>query len=73
MSVGSCEKGDFECGDERPYIVELSNGTKFLCFFYKFGDSPEDEILSAYGEEANICAGGESAKKVATNINKLNP
>lgn len=57
---------------DKPYIVELSNGTKFLCFFHNFGDALDDEILSAHGEAANTYVGDECVKKVAKNINKLN-
>lgn len=72
VSVSGCEKGDFECGKDKPYIVELSNGTKFLCFFHDFGDGPDDEILSVQGESANTYVGDDCAKRVAKNISKLN-
>lgn len=72
VSVSGCEKGDFEYNGDKPYIVELSNGTKFLYFFHNFGDALDDEILSAHGEAANTYVGDECVKKVAKNINKLN-
>ena len=72
VSVSGLEKDDFTCGNDKPYIVELSNGTKFLCYFHSFGDGPDDAILSAQGEGANSYAGDECIRKVAKNINKLN-
>ena len=53
VSVSGLEKEDFDYRDDKPYVVELSNGTKFLCFFHNFGDGLDDEILSARGEDFN--------------------
>ena len=36
-----------------PYLIELSNGTKFLCFVNNYGDEAPEAILSEEGEEAN--------------------
>lgn len=72
VSVSGLEKEDFDYRDDKPCVVELSNGTKFLCFFHGFGDGLEDEILSARGEAANSYVGDECVAKVKKNINKLN-
>ena len=39
---------------QKAYIVELSNGTKFLTFLRAFGYVQIEEILSEEGEAANI-------------------
>ena len=72
VSVSGLEKEDFDYKDDKPYVVELSNGTKVLCFFHDFGDGPDDEILSAQGEAANTYVGDDCTKRVAKNISKLN-
>lgn len=72
VSCGGCEKGDFRNGTDYPFIVELSNGTKFLCFMHNYGDGKEDEILSDKGEVANSYADETCYTKVKQNINKLN-
>lgn len=72
VSCSGCEKGDFASGNDFPFIVELSNGTKFLCFMHNFGAGMGDKILSDSGEVANSYAGGDCYTKVKQNINKLN-
>ena len=53
VSCSTCEKGlSTDC--DTAYIVELSNGTKFLCFMRAFGYAQIEEILSEEGEAANI-------------------
>lgn len=56
VGVSSFEKGEFGTENDIPYIVELSNGTKFLCFLHSYGKGAEDEILSDHGEVANSYA-----------------
>lgn len=65
-------KGDFAVGLDYPYIVELSNGTKFLCFMHNYGNMPEDEMLSSKGEEANGKAAEIHYETVKYQIYKLN-
>lgn len=72
VSCGGCEKGGFENGKDYPYIVELSNGTKFLCFMHNYGKDAEDEILSEHGEIANGYAAEDCYSRVSKNIHKLN-
>lgn len=72
VNCGGCEKECFGIGDDYPFIVELSNGTKFLCFMHNYGNSAEDEILSDKGEVANSYADETCYDKVKRNINKLN-
>lgn len=53
VSASTCEK--LSSDRDSAYIVELSNGTKFLCFMRgAFGYSQVEEILSEYGETANV-------------------
>lgn len=54
VSCSSCEKG-ISTERDTGYIVELSNGTKFLCFMRgSFGTVQIEELLSEDGEQANI-------------------
>ena len=58
---------------DSPYIVELSNGTKFLCFLHNYGSGAEDEVLTEKGEVANSFVDDEKAYAATKkNINKLN-
>ena len=54
VSVSTCEKNGFSNGAQKAYIVELSNGTKFLAFLRGFGYAQVETILSEEGEQANI-------------------
>lgn len=73
VGVSSCEKGEFNTGMDIPYIVELSNGTKFLCFLHNYGSGAEDEVLTEKGEVANSFVDDEKAYAATKkNINKLN-
>ena len=72
VGVSGCEKGDFAVGLDYPYIVELSNGTKFLCFMHNYGKDLTDEILSDKGEVANSYAADTCYDKVKKSMNKLN-
>lgn len=54
MNVGTCEIEGFSYDKQKAYIVELSNGTKFLTFLRAFGYAQIEEILSEEGEAANI-------------------
>lgn len=36
-----------------PFMVELSNGTKFICFMHNYGQTQEESVLSEQGEAAN--------------------
>lgn len=56
VSVGQCEiTGIYDNGTDRPFFIELSNGTKLLVYFHGYGTGPEDELLGKNGEAAN-CA-----------------
>lgn len=72
VSCSSCEKDIQTAGIDYPYIVELSNGTKFLCFLHDFGHHTADEMLSAAGEDANTRANEINYVKAKEQINKLN-
>lgn len=73
VGVSSCEKGEFNTGLDNPYIVELSNGTKFLCFLHNYGSGAEDEVLTEKGEVANSFVDDEMVYQATKkNINKLN-
>lgn len=72
VSVSKCEVGNFGDNHDTPYIVELSNGTKFLCFLHEFGDMSEDMVMSEAGEEATSYAAEANYEKVKQNIHKLN-
>lgn len=72
VSCGACERGNLALGLDHPYIVELSNGTKFLTFLHNYGDSPDDEVLSEKGELANYYVADECFERVKENIRVLN-
>lgn len=72
VSCGGCERGNLAQGLDRPFIFELSNGTKFLAYLHNYGDGPEDEILSEKGEVANYYAGDDCFERVKENIRVLN-
>ena len=70
VASGECEKGNFGDAHDTPYIIELSNGTKFLCFINdSLGGA---EVLSEWGETANTFAARGHHDKVKRNINALN-
>lgn len=54
VNVSSCEVEGFAYDKQKPYIVELSNGTKFLAYMRDFGYAQIEEILSEEGETANL-------------------
>ena len=73
VSVSTCEKNGFSNGAQKAYIVELSNGTKFLAFLRGFGYAQIEEILSEEGEQANIEADQQKNAKITKMlIHKLN-
>lgn len=72
VSCGSCEKGEFSDASNHAFIVELSNGTKFLCFMYEYGKGPDDQVLSDQGEIANSRTDLGCFDRVKRNIYKLN-
>ena len=72
VGISGCEKGHFAAGLDRPYVVELSNGTKFLCFMHDYGENPTDEMLSCMGEAANSCVAEECYERAMRNIHWLN-
>lgn len=68
VSCSTCEK-DLPTGKDGAYIVELSNGTKFLCFMRGyFGDAHIEELLSEDGEAANM----ESDLRTNTEVTRQN-
>lgn len=71
VSCSECEKGNFGDEHDRPYIVELSNGTKFLCFINDCC-TEDDGLLSERGETANSYAARGHHEKVKQNIRVLN-
>lgn len=46
------KEGDYG-ENEYPYFIELSNGTKFLCFMHDYGHRYGEHVLSEDGELAN--------------------
>ena len=61
------------CGAQKAYIVELSNGTKFLAFLRGFGYAQVETILSEEGEQANIEADQQkNAQLTKMLLHKLN-
>lgn len=67
VSVSTCEKEGFSNGAQKAYIVELSNGTKFLAFLRGFGYAQVETILSEEGEQANI----EADQQKNTQLTKM--
>ena len=73
VSVSTCEKDGFSNGAQKAYIVELSNGTKFLAFLRGFGYAQVENILSEEGEQANIEADQQkNAQLTKMLLHKLN-
>ena len=72
VNVSTCEIEGFSYDKQKAYIVELSNGTKFLCFLHEFGNRTEELIMSEAGEEATQFAAEANYEKVKQNIHKLN-
>lgn len=73
VSVSTCEKEGFSNGAQKAYIVELSNGTKFLAFLRGFGYAQIETILSEEGEQANIEADQQkNAQLTKMLLHKLN-
>lgn len=73
VSVSTCEKNGFSNGAQKAYIVELSNGTKFLAFLCGFGYAQVETILSEEGEQANIEADQQkNAQLTKMLLHKLN-
>ena len=73
VSVSTCEKEGFSNGAQKAYIVELSNGTKFLAFLRGFGYAQVETILSEEGEQANIEADQQkNAQLTKMLLHKLN-
>jgi hypothetical protein len=72
VSCGICEHGHFGDDTDRPYIVELSNGTKFLCFIHDFGSMVSEDVLSPEGEEANNLAAESNYYAVKSQLKYLN-
>lgn len=71
VSCSKCERGNFGNEDDIPYIVELSNGTRFLCFVndYALGNG---EILSEDGEHANYIVNAAVLERAKPNVRQLN-
>lgn len=73
VNVSTCEKEGFSNGSQKAYIVELSNGTKFLAFLRGFGYAQIEEILSEEGEQANIEADQQKNAQITKMLlHKLN-
>lgn len=73
VNVSTCERDGFSSSTDQAYIVELSNGTKFLAFMRNFGRPQIEEILSEEGEEANLMADQQSNfPRTKQNIHRLN-
>lgn len=73
VNVSTCEKEGFSNDSQKAYIVELSNGTKFLAFLRGFGYAQIEEILSEEGEQANIEADQQKNVQITKlSIHKLN-
>jgi len=74
VNCSTCEKPGFSSDKDTAYIVELSNGTKFLCFMRGiFGCAHVEELLSEDGERANIEADQQrDCERTKQNIHRLN-
>lgn len=72
VGISGCERHGLDYGLDRPYLVELSNGTKFLCYMHAYGDGLTDEMLSDMGEAANSCVDEGCYEHVKRNIYRLN-
>lgn len=72
VSISQDEKHIFCDGHNYPFIVELSNGSKFLMFLHEYGEMAGDEILSEQGEIANSAVGDGVLVEAKRNIGKYN-
>lgn len=62
--MSTCEVEGLSHDTQMAYVIELSNGTKFLVFLRSFGYAHIEEILSELGETANIEADQQQNLKV---------
>lgn len=73
VSVSTRENEGLSNNAQKAYIVELSNGAKFLAFLRAFGYAQVEEILSEKGEQANIEADQQkNAQLTKMLLHKLN-
>lgn len=71
VGAGKDETGLFGDDQNEAYVIELSNGTKFLTFV-NLPILGEDQILSEGGEAANWAADDSAENDVALYIDKYN-
>lgn len=71
VGASTDETGLFGDSQNIAYVIELSNGTKFLAFM-NLPILGEDQVLTEYGEAANWAADDSAEKGVAFNIDKYN-
>lgn len=73
VGCSTCEK-DLPESKDGAYIVELSNGTKFLCFMRGYyGNAQIEDLLSEEGEAANMESDQQrNAELTRQNIHRLN-
>ena len=73
VSCSTCEK-ELNTDRDTGYIVELSNGTKFLCYMQGYyGSVQVEELLSEEGEQANIENDQQAnAERTRKNLHFLN-
>ena len=71
VNCGKCERGNFGNEDDIPYIVELSNGTKFLCFMNDYCLNGGN-LLSEEGENANCVVDDSVLERAKQNVRQLN-
>lgn len=72
VNIAQDERDIASTETDKPFIVELSNGTKYLMFLHSFGTKAEDEILSDSGEVANSYVESSIYGRVKRYINKYN-
>ena len=74
VNISLYEKSELSSDTDTAYIVELSNGTKFLTFMRGvFGRAQCEVLLSADGEEYNIQADQQANfQRTKSMIHKLN-
>ena len=70
VSAGECERLCLADPHDKPYMFELSNGTKFIALFNDC--LAGDEVISEHGEYANGLAKRALSDEVKRNLYRLN-
>ena len=73
VSVSECGAPELIFNDlDRPFVIELSNGTKILLYLHDYGLVEDEEILCSHGELANTRVDDEVYERCRFYASRLN-